>query len=207
MFIKKCRSCNSKNLKNLFNLGKLSFTGKFAKNKKINIPKAELGLVICSNCKLVQLNKNFDLSYLYGSDYGYRTGINKTMTDHVRKVVSNANKIAKLKKGDQVLDIASNDGTLLNFYPKNVVKFGIDPTIKKFKKYYKNIELTISSFFSREKILKKTKKKFKIISALSVFYDIEKPNKFLSDVSKLLDDKGIFILEQADLLSIITKYV
>ncbi len=203
MFIKKCRSCNSKNLKNLFNLGKLSFTGKFAKNKKINIPKAELGLVICSNCKLVQLNKNFDLSYLYGSDYGYRTGINKTMTDHVKKVVSNANKIAKLKKGDQVLDIASNDGTLLNFYPKNVVKFGIDPTIKKFKKYYKNIELTISSFFSREKILKKTKKKFKIISALSVFYDIEKPNKFLSDVSKLLDDNGIFILEQADLLSII----
>ena len=99
----------------------------------------------------MQLNKNFDLSYLYGSDYGYRTGINKTMTRSCQKVVLNANKIAKLKKGDQVLDIASNDGTLLNFYPKNVVKFGIDPTIKKFKKYYKNIELTISSFFQEKK--------------------------------------------------------
>ena len=203
MFIKKCRSCNSKKLKNLFNLGKLSFTGKFAKNKKINIPKAQLGLIICDDCKLVQLNKNFNLSYLYGSDYGYRTGINKTMTDHVKKVAIKAAKIVKLKKGEQVLDIASNDGTLLNFYPKNVIKFGIDPTIKKFEKFYKNIQFSISSFFSREKILKKTKKKFKIISALSVFYDIEKPNKFLSDVSKLLDDNGIFILEQADLLSII----
>ncbi len=203
MFIKKCRSCNSKKLKNLFNLGKLSFTGKFAKNKKINIPKAELGLVICDNCKLVQLNKNFNLSYLYGSDYGYRTGINKTMTDHVKKVALKATKISKLKKGDQVLDIASNDGTLLNCYPKNVVKFGIDPTIKKFKYHYKNIDFSISNFFSREKILKKTKKKFKVISALSVFYDIEKPNKFLNDVSKLLDADGIFILEQADLLSII----
>ena len=63
MFIKKCRSCNSKNLKNLFSLGELSFTGKFSKENNINIPKAELGLKICTHCKLVQLSKNFDLKY------------------------------------------------------------------------------------------------------------------------------------------------
>ena len=203
MFIKKCRSCNSKNLKDLFSLGKLSFTGKFAKNKNIDIPKAELGLKLCENCKLVQLSKNFNLKYLYGPDYGYRTGINKTMTDHVSKVVKNAIKITGLKKNDAVLDIASNDGTLLNFYPQNTLTFGIDPTITKFTREYKNINFKIPSFFDKKKIIKIFNKKFKVITALSVFYDIENPNKFLREVNDLLDKNGIFILEQADLLSII----
>ena len=64
MKIKKCRNCSSKNLKNLFSLGNLSFTGKFPKGKFINIKKANLSLVMCSNCFLVQLSKNYNLKYL-----------------------------------------------------------------------------------------------------------------------------------------------
>ena len=158
---------------------------------------------MCSKCNLVQLNNNFNLKYLYGPDYGYRTGINKTMTEHMRSIVSNVNKIVNLKKNDAVLDIASNDGTLLNFYSKTFFRVGIDPTIKKFRKYYNEINIKIPDFFSKKLIRKKTKKNFKVITALSVFYDIENPNYFLKDVHELLDDDGIFILEQADLLSII----
>ena len=203
MLIKNCRSCNSKKLSKLFSLGKLSFTGKFAKNKKKNIPRAELGLVICKNCELVQLSKNFNLKYLYGSDYGYRIGINKTMTLHMKNIVKKAQSIVKIKKSEAVLDIASNDGTLLNFYKKGIFTAGIDPTINKFKNQYKNINLKIPKFFSKKEITRRTNKKFKVISALSVFYDIEKPHKFLSDVYNLLDNEGIFILEHADLQSII----
>ena len=89
MLIKNCRSYSSKKLKKLFSLSNLSFTGKFAKNFAVNIPKAELALVMRSNCNLVQPNNNFNLKYLYGSVYGYRTGINKRMTEHMRSVVSN----------------------------------------------------------------------------------------------------------------------
>ena len=203
MLIKNCRSCSGNKFKKLFSLGNLSFTGKFAKNSTVNIPKAELALVMCDDCDLVQLNNNFNLKYLYGPDYGYRTGINKTMTEHMRSVVSSVKKIANLKKKDAVLDIASNDGTLLNFYSKSLFRAGIDPTIKKFSHYYKEIDSKIPDFFSEKAVRKKTKKTFKVITALSVFYDIENPNYFLSDVNKLLDDDGIFVLEQADLLSII----
>jgi len=203
MLIKNCRSCSGNKFKKLFSLGNLSFTGKFAKNSTVNIPKAELALVMCGNCDLVQLNNNFNLRYLYGPDYGYRTGINKTMTEHMRSVVSSVKKIANLKKKDAVLDIASNDGTLLNFYSKSLFRAGIDPTIKKFSQYYKEIDSKIPNFFSEKAVRKETKKTFKVITALSVFYDIENPNYFLSDVNKLLDDDGIFVLEQADLLSII----
>ena len=131
MKIKKCRNCKGLNLLKLFSLGNLCYTGKFLKNKNKNIKKTELGLVMCSKCRLVQLNRNYNLKYLYGPDYGYRTGINKTMREHMQKIQKILKKKTKLTKGDYVLDIASNDGTLLNFYKKNIFTVGIDPIIKK----------------------------------------------------------------------------
>lgn len=79
MTIKYCRNCKKKNLTNILSFGKLAFTGKFPK-KNYEINKGRLALLMCNSCKLVQLSENFNLKYLYGPDYGYRTGVNKTMT-------------------------------------------------------------------------------------------------------------------------------
>ena len=204
MKITSCRNCKSKYFSKLFTLGKMCFTGKFPKNLTTNIPKVVISLIMCKSCKLVQLDRNFNPKYLYDTNYGYRTGINATMTQHVKGVVKESLKIVKLKKRDSVLDIASNDGTLLNFYKKNIFRVGIDPLIKKYKNQYKNINFGIQDFFSYKAIQKKKiNKKFKIITALSMFYDLPNPNKFLEDVKKVLDKEGIFVLEHADLLSII----
>ena len=183
MKIKTCINCKNKRLDKIFSLGKLCFSGRFAKNYKENIPSEKLNIIFCKNCKLVQLDRSFDPNYLYGDGYGYRTGINKTMTDHVNYTVKQITKIVKLNRYDCVLDIASNDGTLLNFYKSNIVKVGIDPLVNKYKKYYKNINHKISNFFNISDIKKlRLKKKFKIITALSVFYDLRKPNKFLKEI-------------------------
>ena len=182
----------------------MSFTGKFPKNLTTNIPKVVISLIMCKSCKLVQLDRSFNPRYLYDTNYGYRTGINATMTKQVHDVVKESIKIVKLKKKDAVLDIASNDGTLLNFYKKNIFTVGIDPLIKKYKNQYRNINFGIQDFFSYKIIQKKNiNKKFKIITALSMFYDIPDPNSFLEDIKKILDKEGIFVLEHADLLSII----
>ncbi len=202
MRIKRCRSCKKKRLKNLFSLGSLSYTGKFP-SKNQNIKKKKIELVICKNCELVQLAHNFDLKYLYGPDYGYRTGINRTMLSHVKEVVKNLTKITKLKKKDYVLDIASNDGSLLNFYKKKATTFGIDPILNKYQKEYKNIDYKINDFFSAKKIFNKTKKKFKIITALSVFYDAKNPDNFMGDLRKLVSSDGVIMIEFADLDSIL----
>ena len=204
MKITSCRNCKSKYFSKLFTLGKMCFTGKFPKNLTTNIPKVVISLIMCKSCKLVQLDRNFNPKYLYDTNYGYRTGINATMTQHVKGVVKESLKIVKLKKRDSVLDIASNDGTLLNFYKKNIFRVGIDPLIKKYKNQYKNINFGIQDFFSYKAIRKKKiNKKFKIITALSMFYDLPNPNKFLEDAKKVLDKEGIIVLEHADLLSII----
>lgn len=204
MKIKKCRSCQSQNLQFLFSLGRMSFTGKFSAKYNKSIPKDMLSLVICKKCKLVQLDRNFNPKFLYSEDYGYRTGINKTMTNHVKSIVREAINKVKPKNKDYILDIASNDGTLLNFYDKKFNTVGIDPLVNKYRKNYKKINKKISDFFSYG-VLKKNKidKKFKIITALSMFYDLKNPNLFLKDLKKVLHKDGIFFLEHADLLSII----
>ena len=208
MKINSCRNCREKKLTKLFSLGKLSFTGKFSNTFTKNIPKAEIALVMCKKCKLVQLDRNFNPKYLYGKDYGYRSGINKTMIDHLSKTAILLSNKVHLKNSDSVLDIACNDGTLLKAYNnKKVKKVGIDPVISKFAKFYQKTTIQVSGFFSYNLLKKKRiDQKFKIITALSVFYDLKNPNKFLKDVKKILCEKqGIFLLEFADLLSIV-KY-
>jgi SAM-dependent methyltransferase len=199
-----CRNCKNNKFFNLLSLGKISFTGKFSKSFFDNIPKAYLNLVMCKKCRLVQLDRNFNPKYLYGKDYGYRSGINKTMTEHLKKTVKKCSALAKLKANDSVLDIASNDGTLLNFYKKKTVTVGVDPLVNKYKSYYKKISYKISNFFQINDIKKlNLKKKFKIISALSVFYDLKDPNRFIKGIKECLDENGIIVLEHADLFSII----
>ena len=141
MRIKQCRNCRSNKLIKLFSLGNLCFTGKFS-SPKDNIKKKPVTVVLCKSCELVQLAHNYNLKYLYGPDYGYRTGINKTMLTHVNKVVKNLSKMTKIKKNDFVLDIASNDGSLLNFYNKEYILVGFEPAKNiKFIDEGKNIKI------------------------------------------------------------------
>jgi SAM-dependent methyltransferase len=198
--IKKCRICKSKNLQIVLNLGSQALSGKFPKSSKKKILKTPLSISICKHCKFVQLTHNFDNTYLYNFEYGYESGINSTMKNHLLKIAQKVSKIKKLTKKSVVVDIASNDGTLLNSYNKNIVKVGIDPILNRFKKNYKNIKYKIPDFFSYNKFKNlKLKKKADVITAFAVFYDISNPNDFLSDVKKCLDEKGIFVIEQSNL--------
>jgi hypothetical protein len=201
--ILKCRICKQTNLKKVIDLGKQTYTGKFTRNFYENIPVTPLEVSFCINCKFLQLSHNFNNQYMYNLDYGYESGINKTMTEHLRGIVKKIYKIKKLHNGSVALDIASNDGTLLNAYPKNIIKIGVDPILNRFKKNYRNINYSISDFFSYKSYKKLKQKKADIITAFSVFYDLNDPNKFLKDIKKCLDPKGIFILEQSDLSSMI----
>ena len=93
----------------------------------------------------------------------------------------------------------------MNSFSKKITKYGIDPTAKKFVKYYdKNIKI-IPSLFDK-KILKNNKIKFKFISAIAMFYDLSNPKLFCDTVSKHLDQEGIFHIELAYLPDILKKY-
>ena len=199
-----CRICKSSKIKKVLDLGNQAFTGKFPSSKNKNVRKSPLSISICLKCKFVQLTHNFKSSYLYNLEYGYESGINSTMKNHLSKVTQKITKLKKLTKNNIVIDIASNDGTLLNSYNKDVIKIGIDPILNRFKNNYSKVNFTISDFFSYKNFKKlNLSKKADVITAFAVFYDIREPNKFLSDIKKSLDDNGIFVIEQSNLAHMI----
>ena len=86
-----CRNCKKKSIK-LFSLGQLFYTGKFGKYKNSRIRKGTISLVKCNSCGLVQLIESLIPRYLYGKDYGYRSGINQTMINHLTGISSKLSK-------------------------------------------------------------------------------------------------------------------
>tara|TARA_B100000989_G_scaffold43795_1_gene27882 strand:- start:598 stop:1818 length:1221 start_codon:yes stop_codon:yes gene_type:complete len=197
MKIKQCRSCNSVKISKVFNIGLQALTGVFPKNKKDKIQSGSLNMVFCQNCKLLQLENSFNPKKMYGNNYGYMSSLNSSMVSHLKKKAENLTDIINLKKNDIICDIGSNDGTFLSFFSKKYKLIGIDPTIKKLSKYYRKDITKIPEFFSEKIIKKKTNKKIKMITSISMFYDIEKPVKFVNEVFNILDDEGIWHLEQS----------
>ena len=204
MKISQCRSCKSKNIKKAFDLGLQSLTGVFPKTRETSISKGRLSLVLCINCKLLQLVNSFDRNEMYGDNYGYMSSLNQSMINHLENKVINLKKKFDLNYKDIIIDIGSNDGTFLSFFGKNFNLVGVDPTIKKFaEKYNKNIE-KVPEFFLPEVVNKYlNKKKAKLITSIAMFYDLEDPLKFVKDIYECLDEKGIWHFEQSYMPSMI----
>ncbi len=208
--IKNCRVCGNDNLKNILNLGSQYLTGIFPQRKSDLKSKLPLELVKCHGkkncCNLVQLRHNHnDFEKLFGLDYGYNSSLNPSMVEHLRKKVRVVLKKFSIKRNDFILDIGSNDATTLSFYPKSTRRIGFDPIGNKFKENYKNMKL-INDYFSYELCKKHKIQNVKVINSFAMFYDLEDPNKFCNDISKIIDkDSGILVLEQCYLPSMLAN--
>ena len=132
--IKKCRISDDKNLKSLINFGNITLTGVFPKKKKFKNTFNSTRNCFFRKSKLLQLKHNYNHKYLFGSNYGYKSSLNKSMSNHLRQKYNYLKKKTNLQPKDYILDIGSNDGTFLNFFSSNLNKVGCDPTAKKFKK-------------------------------------------------------------------------
>lgn len=201
----KCRSCKYKKLLKIINLGNL-YLSEFTNNSK-KPERYPLSLVLCDNCHLLQLNHTTPQALLYSENYGYKSGINQTMISELSEIAKEAIKHSENKsKKLLVVDIGSNDGTLLRFYPKTFIKVGIEPIKKLAKECSRHANITINDFFSFEAFNKRLEnKKADIVTAISCFYDMEDPNKFVSDVKNILNENGIFVIQQNYLVKMLTQ--
>ena len=202
--IKKCRICGKSMLKTITDLGQQQLTGVFPLPDE-SVESGPLDLVKCTDpegCGLVQLRYSFEPDKMYGDNYGYRSGLNKSMVAHLNEITKENCKRVVLNNDDLVIDIGSNDGTLLSTYKNNCDKsldlLGIDPTGIKFKKYYKEGINLIPNFFSAETVHKsRPDKKAAVITSIAMFYDFESPIDFAKNISEVLSDKGIWVTEQS----------
>lgn len=193
-----CRLCFAPGLVNVFDLGQQALTGIFPRSAMAEMPTGPLRLMKCPACNLVQLGENYDLSKLYGETYGYRSGLNQSMVRHLRNKVERIRARVSLTPRDLVVDIGSNDSTLLQAYPDDLTLVGVDPSGPKFQSFYpKHIRL-IPDFFSAELVKKAYPgKRAKVITSIAMFYDLERPQSFVDQIAALLDDEGVWVFEQS----------
>lgn len=198
-----CRICHSSCLEDVIDLGNQYITSRFPDKGDLSTPQCPITLCLCSQCGLLQLRQTTLSSELYEYEYGYRSGISNTMKSHLKQYHEELINKVQLEKGDLVLDIGSNDSTFLKFYPKNLVRVGIDPTGKQFSHFYTD-EILIPNYFSKETFRHQfPTEKCKIISSIAMFYDLPDPVKFASDIEEILEDDGIWTCEQSYLLSML----
>ena len=194
-----CRICANYNLVDVVDLGVQIITSRFPMLGDNSTPSGKICLVQCAECKLVQLKDTAPSSEMYEHFYGYRSGINATMRNHLYSYNEQLQGLANLQDSDSVLDIGSNDCTFLEKYPMHIKKFGCDPTGIQFSEFYKNTSVTlVPTYFTKaaiESALGSTK--FKAVSSIAMFYDLPDPVQFAKDIYDVLDDDGVWTLEQS----------
>ena len=209
--ITRCRLCGNTDLRTIIHLGVQSLTGIFPRRADAPVSAGPLELVRCHaepgapHCGLVQLRHSFDLNEMYGANYGYRSSLNRAMVDHLRAKVASLQEIVKPRKESLVIDIGSNDGTLLSFYPAGgPTLVGIDPTSGKFRDYYRSDIRVITDFFSAAAVRTAFgDRKADIITSIAMFYDLQDPLAFIRQIADVLSPAGIWHFEQSYLPSML----
>jgi len=201
--LKACRICGNTHLEQVLDLGEQTLTGVFPSKRDQVITKGPLRLVKCTGkdgcCGLLQLAHSYDLSEMYGINYGYRSGLNASMVRHLNSKVERILSIVDTSGDPLVLDIGSNDGTTLRAYgDKGFTRVGIDPTAEKFRHYYPDGVTIVPDFFTA-KVFRNVfqERKARVVTSFSMFYDLEQPMDFVREVAEILDDQGIWVFEQS----------
>lgn len=209
-----CRACGSADLVPLFSLGE-HFVNDFVdedavRNGYRNCPRCPIDLDFCNRCSLVQARHAVDMDRLYKGNYWYRSSTTQTMRDALKDVVRSAMRVCPLSTGDVVLDIGSNDGTLLRNYPPEMVRVGVEPANNlATDENYDGLHL-IHDLWSAAKYYDWANlndppspvngcsgrcHQAKIVTAIGMFYDLDDPNPFITDVAKVLHPEGVFVAQ------------
>lgn len=184
-------------MKELFTLGNIYVSDFILEGEVPSRGKADLQLILDED-GAVRLSYLPALDYMFGK-YWYRSGTNRSMKQGLKDVVDSILSCVKLDK-DLWIDIGCNDGTLFNYVPKDVIKVGIDPVEDSFKNEVERVsDCFIQDYFKAE-TFKKSKfghLRAKVVTSIAMFYDIKEREQFLSDIRDVMDDSGLWVLQQS----------
>jgi SAM-dependent methyltransferase len=193
-----CRLCGADALVSVLDLGDHALTGVFPESRATPVTTGPLELVWCRACTLLQLAVSYDPDEMYGDTYGYRSGLNRSMVDHLSRKARGLESLVGLRRGDTVLDIGSNDGTLLGAYETAGLRLvGIDPAAARFGEYYPEGATTVPDFFTPGVFREASDRNARIITSIAMFYDLEDPVSFARDVASCLASDGVWHFEQS----------
>ena len=174
----------------------ISFVTDFVEpGQERNGPQNPLRLGIAPSSGVAQLYDSYPPEEIYRR-YWYESGLNGSMRQELASIAESAMSFVSMQPGDTVLDIASNDGTLLSNYPKNLNRIGIDPSdVAATSDHYTAGITLVNDFFSAKSYEDVTSAKAKIVTVIAMFYDLDDPIGFLRQVREVIDDRGVFVIQ------------
>ena len=202
-----CRLCESKRLKLAVPLLPTPVAEKYLRKNELENEEliCPLDLYICLSCGHVQLLDIVDPNYLY-SDYTYSSGRSKGLVDHFENYANYICEKFKISGNELVVDIGSNDGTLLKFFKKkNIQVLGVDPATEIALKASNDGIKTIPKFFDQklaEKIVKENGKA-KIITANNAFAHMDNLKEIMQGIKTLMNTESLFVFEISYLVDVI----
>ena len=207
--ITKCQICGSKNLINIMTLGNQPLANSLVKNaNNVNeIKKFPINIIRCKDCTLLQIDYVVNQNEVYHMDYPYLPGITLTVDKEQKQLSDDLYEKLNLKTDELVVDIGSNDGSLLRYFKeKGLNTLGVEPTnISKIAN--KNGINTIQSFFNKnisEKIIKE-QGRAKLITSTNVFAHMSTLGDVMEGITKLLDKDGYYAFENHYIMEILNK--
>lgn len=156
-----------------------------------------LEVVQCERCQHVQLRHTVDPQIMYG-EYWYESGVNERMREELRNIVYTAQMFAALDQGDHILDIGANDGTLLSAYPRTIYKVAVEPAATFTQKLMDASNELVQGTFP-ECVQQLPPVRFKIITSIAMFYDLEDPVAAAAAIRQLLHPYGVWVCQFQDL--------
>lgn len=193
-----CRVCEG-SFQPVLSLGE-QFVSGFVSPEQPDGPKAPLELVLCQQCRLLQLRHTVPGEMMY-QEYWYRSGTNQTMRDALADISRTAAELVQLKAGDAVLDIGCNDGTLLGSYTvPGIYKIGFDPAQNLAVLSREKADKIMVGFFDADILLAEPDLRDcrpMVVTSIAMFYDLEDPNKFVADIRRILHPNGVWIVQMS----------
>jgi len=206
--INNCQICGSSKLIEVMNIGDQPLANSLIKSitESNDVKKYPINIIRCAECTLLQLDYIVDQKKVYHPDYPYLPGITKTVDNEQKELSDYIFKEFDLKNNDLVIDIGSNDGSLLkHFKTKGLKGVGIEPT--NIAKIANKNGIEIQSFFNKEiaENVIKEHGKAKVITCTNVFAHMSTLGDVMDGIVKLLDDEGYFCFENHYIIEILEK--
>ena len=207
----KCRHCNTE-LKHVFvDLVNCPPSNDMLKKDQLNEPEPfyPLKIFTCHNCFLVQVDEMRKADKIFDSEYTYFSSYSTSWLAHSKRYVDMMMERFGFNKNSQVIEIASNDGYLLQYFKEyNVPVLGVDPTANTAAvAIEKGIDTIIDFFgddFAKDKLVKKGIKA-DLILGNNVLAHVPDINDFVKGMKTTLKDTGIVTMEFPHLMKLVEE--
>jgi hypothetical protein len=194
-----CRFCENTLEYVFIDLGKSPLANSYVKYEDLNKPESTYPLraFVCSKCFLVQLEEYESPKNIF-TEYAYMSSYSKSMLEHVKDFVDDSIEKFHLDSNSNIVEIASNDGYLLQFFKnKNIPCYGIEPALNVAKIAEKKGINTVTKFFSTQTAeeLSKNNKKSDLLIAFNVLPHTPTLNDFVKGLKIMLKEKGVIVIQ------------